>query len=96
MKRIVVLLLFGMAACGQEPSDRAAAQTSAKPVPMATAPQSKMSASAIAAKAGVLPIPEDKQQLQRLLAMGYTRHEDHLHPPGMKECPFNMGGSMVQ
>ena len=96
MKRILVLLVLGMAACGQQTPDRAQRQTPVKAMPAATAPQSKMAASAIAAKAGVLPIPEDKQQLQRLLAMGYTRHEDHLHPPGMKECPFNMGGSTVQ
>jgi hypothetical protein len=51
---------------------------------------------AAAAKAGVIPIPRDKAQLGRLLAMGYKIHEDHLHPPGMKECPFNMGGSVVQ
>jgi hypothetical protein len=47
-------------------------------------------------KAAMLAVPEDKQQLERLLALGYTVHEDHLHPPGVKECPFNMGGGVVQ
>jgi hypothetical protein len=47
-------------------------------------------------KPAVLEVPDDKQQLKRLLALGYTVHEDHLHPPGMKQCPFNMGGGVVQ
>jgi hypothetical protein len=47
-------------------------------------------------KPAMLVVPKDKSQLQRMLAMGYTVHEDHMHPPGVKECPFNMGGSIVQ
>lgn len=92
MRRIAILLVLGMPACGQQPSDQATRQQPTA----AMAPQSKMAAASAAAKASVLPIPEDKQQLQRLLAMGYVVHEDHLHPPGMKECPFSMGGSVVQ
>lgn len=34
-----------------------------------------------------IPMPKDKAQLQRLLAMGYTIHEDHLHAPGVTSCP---------
>lgn len=34
-----------------------------------------------------IPIPKDKAQLQRLLAMGYKIHEDHLHAPGVTSCP---------
>jgi hypothetical protein len=98
MKRIAILLVLGTSACGQQSSERAAQKPQAKPMagmadPMTTAPQSMIAA---AAKAGVIPIPRDKAQLGRLLAMGYKIHEDHLHPPGMKECPFNMGGSVVQ
>lgn len=44
----------------------------------------------------MIPVPADKAQLERMLAMGYTVHEDHMHAPGVKECPFNMGGSVVQ
>jgi hypothetical protein len=42
----------------------------------------------------LIPIPKDKAQLNRLLAMGYTVHKDHMHPPGVKECPLdkNSGG----
>jgi hypothetical protein len=98
MRRVAILLLLGMSACGRQSSETAAQQPPAKPMaamadPMTTARQSVMAA---AAKAGVIPIPKDKGQLDRLLAMGYKVHEDHLHPPGMKECPFSMGGSVVQ
>jgi hypothetical protein len=32
-----------------------------------------------------------------MLAMGYTVHDDHMHPPGVKECPLDKeGGSVVQ
>ena len=48
------------------------------------------------AQAAMIPVPTDKAQLERVLAMGYTVHEDHMHAPGVKECPFNMGGSVVQ
>lgn len=35
----------------------------------------------------MIPMPKDKAQLKRLLAMGYTIHEDHLHAPGVVGCP---------
>jgi hypothetical protein len=43
----------------------------------------------------LIPIPKDKAQLDRLLAMGYTIHENHMHPPGVKECPFDKNGGGV-
>jgi hypothetical protein len=49
------------------------------------------------AMAKMIPIPKDKAQLDRMLAMGYTVHEDHMHPPGVKECAFDKGaGSVIQ
>jgi hypothetical protein len=59
-------------------------------------PQSKIAGKTAPTKATLLEVPEDKQQLDRLLAMGYTVHDEHLHPPGTKECPFDMGGGVVQ
>jgi hypothetical protein len=94
--RGVAFLVLGLAACGQQPAQQKAEQRAAAPEATATAPQSKMYPTPAAARAAVLPVPEDKQQLARLLSLGYKVHEDHLHPPGMKECPFNMGGSVVQ
>ena len=35
----------------------------------------------------MVPKPKDKARLKRLLAMGYTIHEDHLHAPGVVGCP---------
>jgi hypothetical protein len=55
-----------------------------------------MTSKPTAAQAAMIPVPTDKAQLERMLAMGYTVHEDHMHAPGVKECPFNMGGSVVQ
>lgn len=45
----------------------------------------------------LMPIPKDKAQLIRLLSMGYTIHEQHMHPPGVKSCPFDkQGGSVIE
>jgi len=42
-----------------------------------------------------IAIPKDKEQLDRLLAMGYTVHNDHMHPPGVRECPLDKAGASV-
>ena len=90
MKPIAVLLILGASACAKE-ADQAAQQPPAEvTVPAASNPM------APEAKPAMLEVPDDKAQLQRLLAMGYTVHEEHLHPPGTKECPFDMGGGVVQ
>jgi tRNA G26 N,N-dimethylase Trm1 len=65
------------------------------PVP-APAAQSTSQDSRATAKMTMMEIPADKRQLERLLAMGYSVHENHMHPPGVKNCPFDMGGSVVQ
>lgn len=97
MRRVAILLMFGMSACSQQPAQRSEqGKAAAAAAPAATAPQSKIYPSKAAAQAAVLPVPADKEQLKRLLLMGYVVHEDHLHPPGMKECPFSMGGSVIQ
>lgn len=96
MRLLPTLLLAGLIACGKE-ADPESVQTPAKAAPAtAMAAQSMVAGKQATAKAEMIPVPSDKQQLERMLAMGYTVHEDHMHPPGMKECPFNMGGSVVQ
>jgi len=96
MRLLPTLLLAGVIACGKE-AEGNFAQAPAKPASTAaTGAQSMVPGKQAAAKAAMIPVPADKQQLHRLLAMGYTVHEDHMHPPGVKECPFNMGGSVVQ
>lgn len=97
MRRLAVLLLLGAGACSRQ-ADREAAQpppaTAVATAPMA--PQSTVAGKPAPTKAAMMEVPKDKARLERLLAMGYTVHDDHLHPPGVKECPFNMGGSVVQ
>ena len=93
MKRLALVLILTLTACGEGSA------------PPAQAPRSSVSAanglpSAAATPAAMeskMPVPADKAQLKRMLAMGYTVHEDHLHPPGVKECAFDKaGGSVVQ
>lgn len=90
MRRMAVLLVLGVSACGQ------AKDPAVKHQPMQAVSQLMPTGKPAASNAAIIAVPEDKQQLQRLLAMGYTVHKDHMHPPGMKECPFNMGGGVVQ
>jgi hypothetical protein len=91
MKLLPILVLLGLAACGKE-ADPGAQQP---PAESAAVPASSSGKPAMA-QAAMIPVPSDKVQLERMLTMGYTVHEDHLHSPGVKECPFNMGGSVVQ
>ena len=99
MRRCAIVLALGLSACSDEvdrgpqrPPGEVAAPSTAVP----TGPQSKIAGKPAAMKPAMLEVPEDKQQLDRMLAMGYTVHDEHLHPPGTKECPFDMGGGVVQ
>jgi hypothetical protein len=88
-----MLLLFGLVACGKPSAPADSQQTKAVP---ATAAMSTIAAKP-AAMERMIPVPKDKAQLNRMLAMGYTVHEDHMHPPGVKECALDKaGGSVVQ
>lgn len=94
MRRFAMLFLFILEACGKQagpardqqvgkPADATSALPTIAPKP--------------AAMERMIPVPKDKAQLNRMLAMGYTVHEDHMHPPGVKECAFDKaGGSVVQ
>ena len=94
MRGSILLVAGALCACSRE-SDRQ--QPPAEPLASAAeAPQSTVAGNAAEMKPAMLEVPADKQQLQRLVAMGYSVHEDHLHPPGTKECPFDMGGGVVQ
>ncbi len=97
MRQLAILLALTLLGCGKDaapPTQPQQSQTrSSASVP---APQRSQPAGKMAATKAMLEVPEDKGELQRLIALGYTVHDNHLHPPGVKECPFNMGGSMVQ
>lgn len=83
MMRVLLAALL-LAGCSQhrQPQESHASRLS-KPVAVAAAmPTSGQSKTPL-----WIPIPKDKAQLQRLLAMGYKIHEDHLHAPGVTSCP---------
>ena len=89
MRLLVTLLVLGAAACGQQPEP--------KEVVVAPAPADLALAPPVAPRKSMLvPMPDDKAALQRLEAMGYTVHDDHLHLPGVKTCPMDMSGGPVQ
>jgi hypothetical protein len=92
MKRLAIVIL-GLAACAKQPDHKGAQQLASKPAALPTMPaaQSPMP------EMKMIAIPKDKAQLARLVAMGYTVHENHMHPPGVKSCPFDKnGGSIIE
>jgi hypothetical protein len=85
--RITLLALLALAACSEQSEPDAAAPEPGAQIPAAasaTAPQTS----------ALMAMPEDAEELQRLQAMGYTVHEDHLHAPGVTSCP-KMGDDPV-
>lgn len=90
MKWFAILLLFGLAGCGKQPVP--AHEQTVKPVTTAVGAQSMP---ARPAAMHFIAVPKEKAQLDRLLAMGYTIHNDHMHPPGVKECPLDKAGASV-
>ena len=97
MRSFAILLLLCISACGKQPDQKAGqVLPKASVVASAAAAQSMLPGKTMA-EMRLIPIPKDKAQLDRLLAMGYTIHRDHMHPPGVKECPFDKkGGGVVE
>lgn len=97
MKRFIFVLVFALAACGKQNHGSTVQAPPQSVTPAAAAgPQSKMPENATA-EMKLIPIPKDKGQLGRLIAMGYTVHQNHMHPPGVRSCPFDKtGGSVVE
>ena len=93
MKRFALVLIFCLSACGKGVAPPVQAPKSSAPV---TSSMPTM-ASRPKTMEGMIPVPTDKAQLKRMVAMGYTVHADHMHPPGVKECALDKtGGSVVQ
>ena len=89
MKRRLVLIALAACACNRQPQDNHAAPAPAIPkeVIATKAPASK--------PPSVVPLPKDKAQLDRMILAGYTPHGNHLHAPGVIECPLAQGSEAV-
>lgn len=96
MKRLAIVIL-GIGACAKQADEKSTQQVPSKALALPT----PTAQSAMPGKAGaemkLIPIPKDKAQLARLVSMGYTVHQNHMHPPGVKSCPFDKNaGSLVE
>jgi hypothetical protein len=87
MKRSWLLLGPFVVACGQDSEDRSGAP---RPTPTDLAAPAQVSKP----PAVVLP-PADQAQLDRMILAGYTPHADHLHAPGVEQCPMAKGTEAV-
>lgn len=89
MKQLMLLLAFGASAC-----ERRSQESAAAPVPAASDAVLATQASTSKPPA-VVPMPKDQAQLDRMILLGYTPHGNHLHPPGVTECPLTKGTEAV-
>ena len=89
MQRILILAALTAAACDRQPQKSAAtpAPTTANEIVSSQGTTSKPPA--------VVPMPKDQAELDGLILAGYTPAWDHLHPPGVKECPLAQDSEAV-
>ncbi|MEO7602505.1 MAG: hypothetical protein ABIS39_04470 [Sphingomicrobium sp.] len=89
MKNAILLLALGLCACGPEAGEgeRKIAPAAAGNVLQDLAPATRANA--------VVPRPTDQAQLDRMILAGYTPHSEHLHAPGVNECPLTKGSEAV-
>ena len=89
MKRLLLLFAFGVCACEREAPEGTAVTAPAAPNAMLPGLDSARNS------ASVIPRPEDPAQLDQMILAGFTPHADHLHPPGINECPLTKGSEVV-
>lgn len=87
MRRLVLLIALGASACDREPQGSAVVRPPDAVETVVPVRSSKPQA--------VVPKPKDQAQLDRMILAGYTPHGDHLHAPGVKECPLTKGTEAV-
>ena len=87
MRGLILLIALGTSACERQPQSNAAMRSPDSLEPSVPAQSSK--------PAPVVPMPRDQQQLDRMILAGYTPHGNHLHPPGVKECPLAQGTDAI-
>ncbi|HEU4705127.1 MAG TPA: hypothetical protein VFS45_05415 [Sphingomicrobium sp.] len=77
--RIIITALLMLGACSPEP-EAARDERPAAPAAGQAAPQPRQSSM-------LMSVPDDPEALKKLVAMGYSVHDDHLHAPGVTSCP---------
>jgi hypothetical protein len=83
MKMLLPMIALLVCACDQEAKESATSPTSAMPEEASAKQSTPVSKAPL-----VLPLPKDQKELDRLILAGYTPHGNHLHPPGVLECPL--------
>ena len=87
MRNLLLLVALGALACDRAPQERASAPRPVTPAEV-SATDARQSKAPL-----VLPMPKDQKELDRMILAGYTPHADHLHPPGVKNCPLAKEGN---
>ena len=87
MRHLLLLVALGAFACNRAPDERA---STLEPVVL---PDVNATQPARSEAPSVLPLPKDQKELDRLILAGYTPHGEHLHPPGVKNCPLAKEGT---
>lgn len=84
MLRLLPVVLM-LSACAEE---RESQSNSAPAVASAAEPaMPKDGAAPMATNAALIDVPKDQAQLKRLVSLGYTVHDEHMHKPGVAACP---------
>jgi hypothetical protein len=86
MKQLFILTALMFSACERQPLGQ----------PTTGAPDavSEMQTSS-SKRPAVVPRPQEQAQLDRMILAGYTPHGNHMHAPGVKECPLAQGNEAV-
>ena len=86
-KMLLVALLLGAGACEGESQHSSAPAIPAENVLASPGPVSK--------PPELIPLPKVRAEVDRLILAGYTPHADHMHAPGVNECPLTKGSDVV-
>ena len=87
MRQLLLLIALGTCACDRAAEERASATKPTAPLEAVATPAQQSKAPL------VLPMPKDQKELDRMILAGYTPHGEHLHPPGVKNCPLAKEGN---
>lgn len=88
MKLLLLLLVPTLLACDRQPQRNVSPRPSASEAVLARDNRQSQPPK-------VIPMPRVQAELDRLILAGFTPHDDHLHPPGVKSCPMADEGGAV-